>query len=98
MSNGIHYYSSRNLTNALYVCRSCRAKLNVRPAAAQRPQDRYQNQHQQRRWISRNHLTRIKSAEEEWAIRADAIKAGEKKSILDLLEERGYVNQIVGCV
>ena len=29
-------------------------------------------------------------------MRADAIAAGKKQSMLSLLEERGYVNQIIG--
>ena len=75
-------------TSSAYICRSCRSKLF--PAEANR-------QPLQKRWITRNHIRRIKTAEEEWAERADMINAGRKQSILSLLEERGYVNQIVGC-
>lgn len=51
---------------------------------------------QQRRWISQNHLRNIEAAEADWRQRTEAIKAGDKKSIFDVLEERGLINQIVG--
>jgi len=51
----------------------------------------------QKRWLHRNHIRRIVAADTEWRDRADAILAGKKQSMLRLLEERGYVNQIVGC-
>ncbi len=71
-----------------YICGSCRAKLlSAEP----------NSQPVQQRWITRNHIRRIKIAEEGWAERADMIAAGRKQSMLNLLEERGYVNQIVGC-
>lgn len=43
-------------------------------------------------------MDRIKTAEEEWQLRARDIRDGKMKSMLTLLEERGYVNQIVGSV
>jgi hypothetical protein len=52
----------------------------------------------QKRWISQNHIKRIKEALEDWQLRAAAIRRGEKQSMLSLLDERGYVNQIVGFV
>jgi len=52
--------------------------------------------HRQRRSITQNHLRKISIAQREWDERKDAIGAGQAKSILDKLEERGYVNQIVG--
>lgn len=70
-----------------YICGSCRAKLSSSEAWPRSIQ---------KRWITKNHIRRIKSAEEEWAERADAVLAGQKQSILSLLEERGYVNQIIG--
>jgi tyrosyl-tRNA synthetase len=89
-------HMSRRLQNPLkvgiqstYVCRSCRAKL-------------FSADHQrlvvQKRWITRNHIRKIQEAEEDWSLRADAIAAGKKQSMLSLLEERGYVNQIIGYV
>lgn len=50
----------------------------------------------QRRTITRNHIRRIRTAEEEWKERKEDIKTGSAKSILEVLEERGLVNQIVG--
>lgn len=51
---------------------------------------------QQRRHITQNHLRKIDIAAREWQERKDAIETGSAKSILDRLEERGLVNQIVG--
>lgn len=85
---------SRRLQNSLrsrfqssYVCNSCRAKLS---SADLRSRD------VQKRWITRNHVRKIQEAEEDWSLRADAIVAGKRPSMLSLLEERGYVNQIIG--
>ncbi|KAK5943204.1 tyrosyl-tRNA synthetase [Knufia obscura] len=50
----------------------------------------------QRRTITHNHIRKIQIAEQEWKERKDAIAAGQAKSILDKLEERGLVNQVVG--
>ena len=52
--------------------------------------------HQQYRWISRNHVIKIAEADEDWTKRAEDIKHGRKRSVLEVLEERGFVNQIVG--
>lgn len=51
---------------------------------------------QQRRDITQNHLRKINIAAREWEERKDVIETGSAKSILDRLEERGLVNQIVG--
>jgi hypothetical protein len=53
---------------------------------------------QEKRWITQNHIRKIKDAEEDWQRRATAIRDGTKQSMLSLLEERGFVNQIVGSV
>ena len=50
----------------------------------------------QRRWITHNHIRNIRAAEEDWEARAKQIRTGKKKSMLTVLEERGFVNQIVG--
>ena len=52
--------------------------------------------HQQRRWITRNQIIKIAEADEDWTKRAEDIKHGRKRSVLEVLEERGFVNQIVG--
>jgi tyrosyl-tRNA synthetase len=69
------------------ICRSCRTQVQQRAGS--------HNQGQQR-WIGYNHINNIKIAQQEWESRAADIVAGKSKSILDVLEERGYVNQIVG--
>ncbi|KAK5264522.1 tyrosyl-tRNA synthetase [Exophiala xenobiotica] len=76
---------------SLYVCRSCRQHLrasNISQPAFANPQPR--------RWISRNHVRKIQEAEEEWRTRAQDIESGRMQSLLTTLEERGYINQIVG--
>lgn len=55
------------------------------------------SQLQQNRWITQNHIRKIKEAMADWEERAKAIKKGEKQSMLSLLEERGYVHQIIGA-
>ena len=72
-----------------YVCTGCRAKLF--PSNTPNPRV-------QKRCITRNHIRRIQEAEEDWALRVDAIASGKKQSLLSLLEGRGYVNQIIGYV
>ena len=50
----------------------------------------------QQRWITRNHIRKIAQAEEDWSNRRDDIEYGTKRSVLEMLEERGLINQIVG--
>ena len=50
----------------------------------------------QKRFISENYLQKTLEAKLQWARQATEIKAGRKGSMLDMLEKRGYVNQIVG--
>lgn len=76
--------------NNIPVCLSCQWKLST--TALQLAQA------QQKRWITRTHIRRIKEAMGDWEQRANAIKKGEKQSMLSLLEERGFINQIVGFV
>lgn len=53
-------------------------------------------QPQQRRWLGMNYLKNVVKAEEDWQRRAREIADGDRKSIITILEERGFVNQIVG--
>ena len=71
-----------------YVCVSCRWRTTT--TASHHPQL------QQKRWITRNHIRRIKDAMTDWEERADATLKGKKQSMLSLLEERGFVHQIIG--
>lgn len=48
------------------------------------------------RQITQVHLRKIKTAETEWKDRAKDIADGRAKSMLEKLEERGLVNQVVG--
>lgn len=49
-----------------------------------------------RRWIGQKYLAKKDEAERKWQEQAKEIKAGKKKSMLSLLEERGLVHQIAG--
>src|SRR5438046_1502558 len=51
----------------------------------------------QKRGITMQHLRRIKEADEQWAQWAREIREGKRQSFLKMLEERGYVNSVVGC-
>lgn len=76
---------SRNRQRLQYICSDCQRWL----AETSQPV-------QQKRHITQNALRKMQSAEEEWFIRAEEIRSGKRKSVLDKLEERGLVNQIVG--
>lgn len=41
-------------------------------------------------------MNNIRNAQKEWELRAQETVLGKRKGILDVLEERGYVNQIIG--
>ena len=83
-------FVSRPCLNNIPICLSCQWRLsNPAPLLAQA---------QQKRSITRVHINRIKEAMADWQSRATAIKKGEKQSMLSLLEERGFINQIVGFV
>ncbi|RQM08832.1 hypothetical protein DH86_00002961, partial [Scytalidium sp. 3C] len=50
----------------------------------------------QRRWIGQKYLAKLADAEMSWQEKASKIRAGEQKSMLAILEERGYVHAIAG--
>ncbi|EXJ75854.1 uncharacterized protein A1O5_00361 [Cladophialophora psammophila CBS 110553] len=78
----------RTAGRSLYICQTCRRHLRERNAPSL-PSSR-------QRWITQAHVRRIQEAEEEWRAKAREIEKGNMKSMLTILEERGYVNQIVG--
>jgi hypothetical protein len=85
----VSFISSPRPSN-IPICLTCQWRLsNPAPRLAQL---------QQKRSITRVHINRIKEAMADWQFRAKAIKKGEKQSMLSFLEERGFVNQIVGFV
>ncbi|KAI9640030.1 tyrosyl-tRNA synthetase [Ciborinia camelliae] len=69
----------------LYVCARCAFKVSRNSNKASR------------RWIGTKYLAKVSNAELEWAKQAEIIKAGKQKSMLSILEERGYVHQITGA-
>ncbi len=50
----------------------------------------------QRRGISTGWLRKTAEAKEDWAKRAEEVKAGTRPNFWDMLEERGYVKDIAG--
>jgi hypothetical protein len=54
--------------------------------------------HGQRRFISDRLLQNQIAAEWEWKQQAEEIRQGKRRTMLQILEERGYVNQIAGSV
>jgi hypothetical protein len=74
------------MASLLQCCRSC----IIAPRLAVR--------HGQRRFISDRLLQNQIAAVWEWKQQAEEIKLGKKKSMLQILEERGFVNQIAGSV
>ena len=75
------------LTETPYVCKRCRSHAKRKSVLGSR---------EQRRWIGFNHINNIRNAQQEWELRARDTVLGKRKSILDVLEDRGYVNQIIG--
>lgn len=63
-----------------YVCSQCRLALL----------------RQQRRNISETHKQKVRDAEGQWHERAKEIRAGKRKSMVEILEARGLIHDIVG--
>ena len=75
---------SRRLHQSPYICPSCMLRL--------RPSGRVD----QRRSVTQEIMTKTTEAKLAWARQAAQIKAGKKVSMLTMLEQRGYINQVVG--
>lgn len=69
-----------------YVCRSCLRKLWIQKLPFGTP----------RRSISQNWLRKTEEAKKAWGAQKEEIVGGKKDSMLTVLEERGYVNAVVG--
>ena len=78
---------TRRVTKALpYICASCtRSQFIVKSTLGS-----------QTRSITQKFLGRTAAAADQWAIWAGEILEGKRKSMLEFLEERGYVHQVVG--
>jgi tyrosyl-tRNA synthetase len=50
----------------------------------------------QRRWIGLKYIAKLDDAEKQWAQQAEEIKAGTRRNVWDVLEERGFVKDIAG--
>ena len=83
--------NSLSNSRAGYICSSC---------ASFSPNRRKLLCHivDQRRWIAQRWLNKTAEAADQWARQAIEIKAGKRRSMLSILEQRGYINQIAGYV
>jgi tyrosyl-tRNA synthetase len=68
----------------LYICSRCAFKASK--ISSKTP----------RRWIGQKYLAKVAQAEQQWQEQAVEIRAGRKKDMLTILEERGLVHQITG--
>ncbi|KAK4444319.1 hypothetical protein QBC34DRAFT_415590 [Podospora aff. communis PSN243] len=50
----------------------------------------------ERKGCSAKYTAKVRQAEDEWAVRAESVKAGEIQNTFDMLEERGFVKDITG--
>jgi tyrosyl-tRNA synthetase len=75
----------RSLTRPdLYVCARCAFRASQAPSRISR------------RWIGMKYLAKVADAEKQWKERAARVNAGQEKSMLTILEERGLVQTITG--
>jgi hypothetical protein len=75
----------RNSTRpSLYVCARCALRASQAPSKTTR------------RWIGLKYLAKVADAEKQWKEKAARITAGEEKSMLTTLEERGLIQTITG--
>lgn len=65
-----------------YVCNDCLKQITQQTLS--------------RRWITQNGIRKVKIAQADWSDRRDDIESGKAQSILQVLEDRGLINQIVG--
>ena len=86
-----------------YICPSCSRKLSssrILDSPSTTSQARHQIKSppwdQQRRWIGRNYIKKMVMAEDDFNKRAEDIRTGRKRSVIEVLEERGFINQTLG--
>lgn len=75
--------------SAQYICSSCARRqriFRIAPGSII----------EQRRSITLQWIQKTEEAAYKWCRQAQRIRAGEQQSILSILEERGYVNSVVG--
>ncbi|TAQ84036.1 hypothetical protein B7494_g7646 [Chlorociboria aeruginascens] len=75
-----HSFIRMSVRQNLYICASCAFRATKIS----------------RRWIGTKYLQKMADAEVVWQEQAKKIRAGEQKSMLTILEERGYVQTITG--
>lgn len=73
------------LSSRPYVCAKCTSAISS--AGAQK---------EARRWIGLKYLAKVADAEMKWQEQAIEIRAGKKKSVFTILEERGLVHDTIG--
>ena len=72
------------LDSSPFICPSCIRSMRLQCSSAQK------------RFITQNYLRKTLEAKLQWTRQATEIRAGKKERMLDMLEKRGFINQIVG--
>ncbi len=80
----VSLFTSNATRSRQFLCASCALKLLL-PRIA-------------RRNISERFLWKTAEAADKWRDQAQEIRAGKKDSMLKILEDRGYINAIVGYI
>ncbi|KAL9037266.1 MAG: hypothetical protein Q9180_003818 [Flavoplaca navasiana] len=75
---------------APWVCQSCQRHLRLARQAV-RPVARTH-----KRTITRIYQAKVADAEEQWQQRYEKIRNGQRQGMLDILEERGFLNAVAG--
>lgn len=50
----------------------------------------------QKRWIGLKYIAKLQRADEEWKAAAQRIKDGRQPNLFDILDERGFIKDVVG--
>lgn len=88
-------YGTRTYTRTTEALRS-KTSLSTQEARPLLPTSPFATNLEAKRWITQQHQRRMKEAEEEWSEYAKEIEAGQRKSFVEHLEERGLLHDVVG--
>ncbi|KAI4234959.1 MAG: hypothetical protein LQ349_003475, partial [Xanthoria aureola] len=80
-----------SLRPAPWVCQSCQRHLRHARQTVHPPVPTTQ-----KRTITRKYQARTKDAEEQWQDRYAEIRNGQRQSMLDILDQRGFLNAVAG--
>ena len=75
---------------APWVCQSCQQHLRLARQAV------HPIARTQKRTITRVYQAKVEDAEKQWQQRYEEIRNGRRQGMLDILEERGFLNAVAG--